>query len=49
MLGYEEREIRGNKALEGLGGQDKEFVLDMGIHWEPVEECGVTYSERQER
>lgn len=42
------REIRGSKAMEGLNDQDKELVLDTGVHWMPVEGHSVILSEQKE-
>lgn len=39
MTGKEGREIGGSNAVEGFEGQDKQFVLNTGVHWEPVEKC----------
>lgn len=38
----ERRKMRRSKTMEGLARQDMDFVLDTGVHWEPV----VGYEER---
>lgn len=31
--------MRGSKGMEGFVGQDNELVLDVEVHWKPVEGC----------
>lgn len=31
--------VRGSKAMDGLEGQNKGFVLDTGVQWQAEERC----------
>lgn len=36
------QKIRGCKAIENVEGQDKNFKLDMGVHWKDMKRGQVT-------
>lgn len=49
---HKENRDHGELGHKQLEGQDKQFVLDTGVSWEPVagsEERCVIWSEQQER